>query len=78
MAQMIGRRAHVGPHRVADQGVGVVASPLAITRSTAGRTRSTMERRLRDSLVVRPMTSSSVAITAPHCECPITTTSRVP
>src|SRR5262245_31312315 len=46
--------------------------------STEGRTRSTIERRLRESVVAFPKSSSSVAAIAPHWEWPSTTTSRVP
>jgi hypothetical protein len=40
--------------------------------------RSTMDRMLRDCVRSGRRSSSSVASTAPHCEWPITTTSRVP
>src|SRR5688572_24830091 len=52
--------------------------PVANSPSTDGRTRSTIARRLRDWLSVGRRSSSSVARMAPHCECPRTTTSRVP
>src|SRR5262245_12244994 len=43
-----------------------------------GRTRSTIDRRLRDCCSFGRCSSSSVARIAPHRECPSTTTSRVP
>ena len=53
-------------------------SSVSSSASTEGRTRSTIERRLRDWLSVGRCSSSSVASMAPHCEWPSTTTSRVP
>src|SRR5262245_28461172 len=57
---------------------GSCRSSVASKASTDGRMRSTIERRFRDWLPVGRRSSSSVARTAPHWECPRTTTSRVP
>jgi len=57
-----------------------LSSPTSVlsNASTAGRMRSTMARSPGDDCGVMWRSSSTVAITAPHCVWPSTTTSLVP
>ena len=66
--EMIRRGADIGADRMPDQRIRVT---VVVGRDDRGQ-------RGPDPLGLPLVISSSVARIAPHCECPITTTSRVP